>query len=201
MCPSNFRQELHDERRRKQIADVRNARAEDERRNKKSRRGGTLGGIPPRRLTRLTGPPAWPGCPSASHPTILIRKLHGTLNKASRARSSEAIVRAGVENASGLSPGARCPPTRIMAPKSLKSQPGVFSVLNALKRFLVGQPLRTSQAVHERLTKRVALVSQVTRRWAAIRQPPVVPPRTQVLTGSEARRPRKRRPLLRRSRY
>jgi hypothetical protein len=30
-------------------------------------------------------------------------------------------------------------------------------VLNALKRFLVGQPLRTSQAVHERLTKRVAL--------------------------------------------
>jgi hypothetical protein len=34
---------------------------------------------------------------------------------------------------------------------------GVVSVLNALKRFLVGQPLRTSQAVHERLTKRVAL--------------------------------------------
>ena len=30
-------------------------------------------------------------------------------------------------------------------------------MLNALKRFLVGQPLRTSQAVHERLTKRVAL--------------------------------------------
>jgi hypothetical protein len=30
-------------------------------------------------------------------------------------------------------------------------------VLNALKRFLVGQPLRTSQAIHERLTKRVAL--------------------------------------------
>jgi amino acid transporter len=29
--------------------------------------------------------------------------------------------------------------------------------LNALKRFLVGQPLRTSQAVDERLTKRVAL--------------------------------------------
>src|ERR1700736_2422429 len=33
----------------------------------------------------------------------------------------------------------------------------VFSVLNALKRFLVGQPLRTSQAIHERLSKRVAL--------------------------------------------
>jgi amino acid transporter len=32
-----------------------------------------------------------------------------------------------------------------------------LSVLDALKRFLVGQPLRTSQAVHERLTKRVAL--------------------------------------------
>jgi len=30
-------------------------------------------------------------------------------------------------------------------------------VLSALKRFLVGQPLRTSQAVHERLSKRVAL--------------------------------------------
>ena len=30
-------------------------------------------------------------------------------------------------------------------------------MLSALKRFLVGQPLRTSQAVHERLTKRVAL--------------------------------------------
>lgn len=30
-------------------------------------------------------------------------------------------------------------------------------MLNALKRFLVGEPLRTSQAVHERLTKRVAL--------------------------------------------
>jgi hypothetical protein len=30
-------------------------------------------------------------------------------------------------------------------------------VLSALKRFLVGQPLRTSQAVHERLGKRVAL--------------------------------------------
>ena len=30
-------------------------------------------------------------------------------------------------------------------------------MLRALKRFLVGQPLRTSQAVHERLTKRVAL--------------------------------------------
>ncbi len=30
-------------------------------------------------------------------------------------------------------------------------------MLEALKRFLVGQPLRTSQAVHERLTKRVAL--------------------------------------------
>ena len=30
-------------------------------------------------------------------------------------------------------------------------------MLNALKRFLVGQPQRTSQAVHERLTKRVAL--------------------------------------------
>ena len=30
-------------------------------------------------------------------------------------------------------------------------------MLNALKRFLVGQPLRTSQAVDERLTKRVAL--------------------------------------------
>ncbi len=30
-------------------------------------------------------------------------------------------------------------------------------MLNALKRFLVGQPLRTSQAIHERLTKRVAL--------------------------------------------
>jgi amino acid transporter len=30
-------------------------------------------------------------------------------------------------------------------------------VLNALKRFLVGQPLRTSQAIHERLSKRVAL--------------------------------------------
>ena len=29
--------------------------------------------------------------------------------------------------------------------------------MSALKRFLVGQPLRTSQAVHERLTKRVAL--------------------------------------------
>jgi hypothetical protein len=34
---------------------------------------------------------------------------------------------------------------------------GVFSVLNALKRFLVGEPLRTSQAAHERLSKRVAL--------------------------------------------
>jgi amino acid transporter len=32
-----------------------------------------------------------------------------------------------------------------------------LSVLDALRRFLVGQPLRTSQAVHERLTKRVAL--------------------------------------------
>jgi amino acid transporter len=30
-------------------------------------------------------------------------------------------------------------------------------MLSDLKRFLVGQPLRTSQAVHERLTKRVAL--------------------------------------------
>ncbi len=30
-------------------------------------------------------------------------------------------------------------------------------MLNAVKRFLVGEPLRTSQAVHERLTKRVAL--------------------------------------------
>lgn len=35
--------------------------------------------------------------------------------------------------------------------------PGVSSVLNVLKRFLIGQPLRTSQAVHEHLTKRVAL--------------------------------------------
>ncbi len=30
-------------------------------------------------------------------------------------------------------------------------------MLEALKRFLVGQPLRTSQALHERLAKRVAL--------------------------------------------
>src|SRR5471030_1533335 len=30
-------------------------------------------------------------------------------------------------------------------------------MLDALRRFLVGQPLRTSQAVEERLTKRVAL--------------------------------------------
>jgi amino acid transporter len=33
----------------------------------------------------------------------------------------------------------------------------MFAVWSALKRFLVGQPLRTSQAVHEHLTKRVAL--------------------------------------------
>src|ERR1700720_2717649 len=63
-----------------------------------------------------------------------------------------------------------CRPARnIMAPRSsgkprslLRGRgsafgPGVFSVLSALKRFLVGQPLRTSQAVHERLSKRVAL--------------------------------------------
>jgi hypothetical protein len=40
---------------------------------KKSRRSRTPYGIRPRRLTRLTGPPAQPRCPSASLPTISIQ--------------------------------------------------------------------------------------------------------------------------------
>jgi amino acid transporter len=61
------------------------------------------------------------------------------------------------------------PATTIMSQKSPKctdpcyaaadwiTQPESTLVLNGLKRFLVGQPLRTAQGIHERLTKRVAL--------------------------------------------
>jgi hypothetical protein len=58
----------------------------------KSRRSRTPRGIRPRRLTHLTGPPARPSCPSASHPTTSIRAPDGARFEASRIPSRGLLI-------------------------------------------------------------------------------------------------------------
>ena len=71
--------------------------------NKKSRRGGTPGGIPPRRLTLQLAPrPSAPSCSLSSHPTNSNSLLTGaTLNSLSGTSQHSMIIPGTIGKASG----------------------------------------------------------------------------------------------------